>query len=43
LSHENNTPQVALNTVGRMLEAAGYDGKLCCAPRDTLSEIFMME
>ena len=43
LSHENNTPQVALNTVGRMLEASGYGGKLYCAPRDTMSEIFVME
>lgn len=43
LSKENNTPQVALNTVGRMLEAVGYSGKLCCAPRDELSEIFVME
>ena len=43
LSDENNTPQVALNTVGRVLEAAGYDGALCCAPRDTMSEIIVME
>lgn len=43
LSHENNTPQTALNTVGRKLEAAGYRGRLCCAPRNDLSEIFVME
>lgn len=43
LSDENNTPQVALNTVGQVLEAAGYEGTLCCAPRDTMSEIIVME
>lgn len=42
LSEENNTPQMALNTVGRMLEAAGYGGTLCCAPRAEMSEIFVL-
>ena len=38
LSQENNTPQMALNTVGRALEAIGYAGALAVAPRDrTLS------
>jgi len=43
LSAENNTPQVALNAVGRALEAAGYTGKLCVAPRDTVSEEHRLE
>jgi phosphoribosyl 1,2-cyclic phosphodiesterase len=43
LSKDNNTPQVALNTVGRALEAAGYTGKLCVAPRDTVSEEHRLE
>ena len=34
LSRENNTPQMALNTVGRALEAAGFTGSLSVAPRD---------
>jgi len=32
LSKENNTPQMALNTVGRSLEAKGYTGSLTVAP-----------
>lgn len=43
ISKENNTPQVALNTVGRALEAAGYTGLLTAAPRDTLSQTFELE
>jgi len=36
LSAENNTPQTALNTVGRALEAISYDGSLCVAPRSEI-------
>lgn len=43
LSEENNTPQTALHTVGRVLEAAEYRGTLCCAPRNELSEIIVLE
>lgn len=43
LSAENNTPQVALNTVGRWLEAAGYRGTLSVAPRKDMSGIFVLE
>lgn len=43
LSRENNTPQVALNTVGRWLEAAGFTGRLTTAPADEMSECFEME
>lgn len=43
LSRENNTPQVALNTVGRMLEAVGYTGRLTVAPRESLSELHRLE
>ncbi len=43
LSKENNTPQTALNTVGRALEAVGYDGQLTVAPRDALSETYILE
>jgi len=43
LSKENNTPQAALNTVGRRLEAAGYTGGLTVAPRDTVSEAHRLE
>lgn len=39
LSEENNTPQLALNTVGRLLEAAGYTGHLTVAPRSTPGEL----
>ena len=37
LSRENNTPQMALHTVGRALEAVGYAGTLQVAPRDSLA------
>ena len=37
LSKENNTPQMALNTVGRALEARGYTGSLTVAPRDSIN------
>lgn len=43
LSDENNTPQVALNTVGRLLEAVGYTGSLSVAPRGELSECLVLE
>lgn len=43
LSEENNTPQMALNTVGRMLEAADYTGCLTVAPRSALGEIHRLE
>lgn len=43
LSAENNTPQVALNTVGRWLEAAGFDGELVVAPRGETGKIFVLE
>ena len=43
LSRENNTPQIALNTVGRWLEAAGFAGRLVTAPADEMSEWFEME
>lgn len=41
LSHENNTPQRARETVARMLERAGCTGvRLAVAPRDELSEAY---
>ena len=40
LSSENNTPAMALNAVGRRLEAAGYTGELTVAPRSCASRIF---
>ena len=43
LSKENNTPQMALNTVGRALEAAGWQGQLTVAPRDVCSATYMVE
>ena len=43
ISKDNNTPQVALNTVGRALEAVGYTGVLAAAPRDSLSREFRLE
>lgn len=43
LSRENNTPQRAMDTVGRMLETAAYQGSLCCAPQDQVSEVFVLE
>ena len=43
LSAENNTPQMARDTVGRWLEAAGFDGELVTAPRGDISKIFVLE
>ena len=43
LSKENNTPQMALNTVGRALEAAGWTGRLSVAPRDVCSHCYTVE
>ena len=43
LSKENNTPQMALNTVGRALEAAGWRGRLTVAPRDVCSGEYIVE
>ena len=42
LSRENNTPQVALNTIEPWLAAADFDGRLSVAPADRMSEIFEM-
>ena len=43
LSRENNTPQRALDTVGRVLEAAGWQGRLSVAPRDVCSRCYTVE
>lgn len=43
LSRENNTPGLALNTVGRWLETADYEGRLIAAPANEMSEIFLLE
>ena len=43
LSKENNTPQMAWNTVSAALSAAGYTGRLTVAPRDTMGEIHRLE
>jgi phosphoribosyl 1,2-cyclic phosphodiesterase len=43
LSPENNTPQLALNAVGRALEAVGYTGSLTVAPRDSLGPVHQLE
>lgn len=43
LSGENNTPGLALNTVGRWLETTGYAGRLVTAPASEMSEIFCLE
>ncbi|MCI8878736.1 MAG: MBL fold metallo-hydrolase [Oscillospiraceae bacterium] len=43
LSRENNTPRMALNAVGRMLEAAGFQGELAVAERDTPGRVFVLE
>lgn len=43
LSKENNTPQAALNAVGRMLETVRYTGRLTVAPRDAAGEIHILE
>lgn len=43
LSRENNTPQMALNTVGRALAAIGWAGRLSVAPRDLCSQCYTVE
>lgn len=43
ISEENNTPQTALNIVGRALEAVDYRGRLEAAPRGELSRPYRME
>lgn len=43
LSDENNTPQLALRTVGRALTEAGFAVPLSAAPRDVMSEAFVLE
>lgn len=43
LSEENNTPELALLTVHRALEAAGLAPALAAAPRDTMSEAYCLE
>ncbi len=43
LSAENNTPQLALDTVGRALESAAYTGELSVAPRSEPGKIYVME
>ena len=43
LSQENNTPQMALNTVGRALEAVDWQGRLSVAPRDICSQRYTVE
>ena len=43
LSAENNTPQMALNTVGQKLETISYDGRLSVAPRSSIGEIHKLE
>ncbi len=42
LSRENNTPRLALDTVGRALEAAAYTGQLTVAPRDVPGEVHIL-
>ena len=43
LSGENNTPELALLTVRRALEEAGLAPLLSAAPRDTMSEPYVLE
>ncbi len=43
LSHENNTPELALLTVRQALAAAGLVLSLAAAPRDTMSEACILE
>lgn len=43
LSHENNTPGRALETVGGALAEAGLDVPLAAAPRDVMSEAYALE
>lgn len=43
LSHENNTPGKALETVGGALAEAGLNVPLTAAPRDVMSEAYALE
>ena len=43
LSAENNTPQMALNTVSRQLEVVSYTGRLSVAPRNSMGEVHKLE
>lgn len=43
LSRENNTPAMALRAVGTALRAAGLAPRLSAAPRDGLSEAYVLE
>lgn len=43
LSHENNTPGKALETVGGALAEAGLNVPLAAAPRDVMSEAYALE
>ena len=43
LSAENNTPQLALDTVKQQLDLAGYAGQLTVAPRCELGNIHILE
>ena len=43
LSKENNTPTMALRTVETALSAAGLCPRLSAAPRDTLSDAYVLE
>lgn len=43
LSAENNTPQLALDTVGRLLEGVNYTGRLSVAPRSEPGRIHILE
>ncbi len=43
LSQENNTPQLALETVGGALEAAGWTGRLAVAPGGEAGELYTLE
>lgn len=43
LSRENNTPALALETVGAPLAQAGWTGRLAVSPRDGAGEIYTLE
>lgn len=43
LSQENNTPQLALETVGGPLARMGWTGRLAVSPRDRAGEIYTLE
>ncbi len=43
LSDENNTPQLALGAVGEALSEAGLNVSLAAAPRDGVSEAYILE